>query len=79
MRADFSPGDYFKLRAISTMRDDLFPELQAKFDSWAEGHTIQEQLDFLTADAMKRYKEPEMLKERVEVKDTLGLLNKEKK
>ena len=72
-------SDYFKLRAIATMRSELFPELAAKFDRWAEGHTIQEQLDFLTADAMKRYKEPEMLKERVEVKDTLGLLNKEKK
>ena len=71
--------DYFKLRAIATMREDLFPELQAKFDSWSEGHTIQEQLDFLTADAMKRYKEPEMLKPKVEVKDTMGLLNKEKK
>ena len=72
-------SDYFKRRAIATMRADLFPELQAKFDSWAKGHTIQEQLDFLTADAMNRYKEPEMLKERVEVKDTMGLLNKEKK
>ena len=67
-------SDYFKLRAIATMRSELFPELADKFDRWAEGHTIQEQLDFLTADAMKRYKEPEMLKERVEVKDTLGLL-----
>ena len=71
--------DYFTLRAIATMREDLFPELQAKFDSWSEGHTIQEQLDFLTADAMKRYKEPDILKPKVEVKDTMGLLNKEKK
>ena len=67
-------NDYFKSRAIATMRDELFPELQAKFDRWAEGHTIQEQLDFLTADAMKRYKEPEILRPKVEVKDTLGLL-----
>ena len=68
--------DYFKERAIATMRSDLFPELQAKFDRWAEGRTVQEQLDFLTADAMKRYKEPEMLKAKVEVKDTMGMLGK---
>jgi hypothetical protein len=67
-------SDYFLRKAVATLRDDLFPELQAKFDKWAEKHTLQQQLGFLTEDAMKRYVEPEFLKERTEAKDTMGVL-----
>ena len=68
--------DYFLLRAIATLRADLPPERQTAFDAWRDAGNIglQEQLDLLTEDAMKRYVEPEFLKERVEVKDTMGLL-----
>ena len=74
--APLDPADFFRRRTIATMRADLFPELAVKFDKWAERHTLQEQLDFLTEDAMKRYVEPDILKSRVEVKDPMGLLKK---
>lgn len=65
----------FLLRAIATLRAELPAERQKAFDEWASTERpLQEQLDELTADAMKRYTEPEFLKERREVKDILGLL-----
>jgi len=68
-------GDYFKTRAISTMRAELPPERQKAFDDWAStGRSLDEQLDLLTEDAMKRYVEPDLLKPKVEVKDILGVL-----
>ena len=66
---------YFLLRAIATLRSELPPERQKAFDEWAQNVTPQEQLDELTADGMKRWKEPDILKPRAEVKDILGLLN----
>ena len=71
--------NYFKIRAISTMRAELPPERQKAFDEWAAtGRSIDEQLDLLTEDAMKRYVEPDLLKPKVEVKDTMGLLKGDK-
>ena len=68
-------SDYFLRRSISTLRADLPPERQKAFDEWAAtGRPLQEQLDLLTEDAMKRYCEPEFLKEKVVVKDTMHLL-----
>ena len=67
--------DYFKTRAIATMRAELPTERQKAFDEWAAtGRTLDEQLDLLTEDAMRRYVEPDILKAPVEVKDTMGLL-----
>jgi hypothetical protein len=68
-------GDYFLLRAIATLRSELPPDRQEAFDEWAQNVTPQEQLDELTADGMKRWKEPDVLKPHGEVKDILGLLN----
>ena len=68
-------ADYFLRRSISTLRADLPPERQKAFDEWAAtGRPLREQLDLLTEDAMKRYTEPDFLKEKIVVKDTLHLL-----
>jgi len=62
-------------RAIAAMRSELPEERQKAFDEWAAtGRPLREQLDLLTEDAMKRYVEPDFLKEKVVVKDTLKLL-----
>ena len=71
--------NYFKTRAISTMRAELPPERQKAFDEWAAtGRSLDEQLELLTEDAMKRYVEPDLLKPKVEVKDILGVLKGDK-
>lgn len=66
--------DFFRRKAVATLRDMLIPERQPRFDEWAKDKPVKVQLEWLVRDAMEYYKEPDFLKERVEVKDTLGLL-----
>jgi hypothetical protein len=60
--------DYFRVKAVTTMRDHLIPERQVRFDKWAADKTLKVQLEWLVKDAMEYYQEPECLKERKEVK-----------
>jgi Arc/MetJ-type ribon-helix-helix transcriptional regulator len=66
--------DEFIRRALKALASEMSKETQARMREQAKGKTLQEQLDMLTAEAMKSYVEPDFLKPRVEVKDTMGLL-----
>lgn len=61
---DQTDDDYFRHRAIEALLGDLPAERQSKFRQWAKGRPLSVQLDALVIDAMKRYEEPDSLKER---------------
>ena len=56
------PADYFRCKVIAELRSELFPSRQAKFDEWAKDKPLTVQLEHLVADAMKGYREPDVLK-----------------
>jgi hypothetical protein len=70
VRACSAPGedrricdcDFFVRRAIKTIAEDLPEETRARLREQAKSKSLRQQLDLLTAGAMKSYVEPDLLK-----------------
>ncbi|MGD0535946.1 MAG: hypothetical protein ABR999_11000 [Methanoregula sp.] len=53
--------EYFVRAAIKAISEDIHPDVLVKLREKARGMSLQDQLDMLTEEAMKTYKEPDLL------------------